>query len=86
MRSTVLRPVLVGSLPLVSRAAVGSTTPAAAEDIQNVPADRHDGGFDKGLLGLLGLAGLLGLKRRNDRDARHSNAERNDATRSTTRV
>ena len=87
MRSTLLRPVLVCSLLLVSVAAIGSTTPAPAQDTQNVPADRRDDeGFDTGLLGLLGLAGLLGLKRRNDRDARHSNAERNDATRSTTRV
>ena len=85
MRSKSLRPVLVGSLLVAGLAAAGSTTPAAAQT-ENMPADRHDDGFDKGLLGLLGLAGLLGLKRRNDRDARHSNAERNDATRSTTRV
>jgi MYXO-CTERM domain-containing protein len=87
MRSTLLRPVLVGSLLLVSVAAIGSTTPAPAQDTQNVPADRHDdNGFDTGLLGLLGLAGLLGLRRRNDRDDRHSNAERNNATRRTIRV
>jgi MYXO-CTERM domain-containing protein len=85
MRSTLLRPVLVGSLILVSVAAIGSPTPAPAQDTQSVPADRHDDdGFDTGLLGLLGLAGLLGLTRRNDRDARHSNAERN--TRSNIRV
>jgi MYXO-CTERM domain-containing protein len=87
MRSTLLRPVLVGSLLLVSVAAIGSTTPAPAQDTQNVPADRHDdNGFDTGLLGLLGLAGLLGLKRRKGRDVRHGNADRNDATRRTIRV
>jgi hypothetical protein len=87
MRPALLRPALVGSLLLVSVAANGSTTPAPAQETHNVPADRHDDdGFDTGLLGLLGLAGLLGLKHRNDRDARHSNAERNDATRSTTPV
>jgi MYXO-CTERM domain-containing protein len=85
MRSTLLRPVLVGSLLLGSLAAAGSATPAAAQDTQNVPADRHnDNGFDKGLLGLLGLAGLFGLKRRDDRDARYGNADRHDANRSTT--
>ena len=85
MRSTLLRPVLVGSLLLVSLAAVGSTTPAAAQDNQNVPADRHDDdGFDRGLLGLVGLAGLLGLKRRNDGDALHGKADRNDVNRSAT--
>jgi len=83
MRSPLLRPVLVGSLLLVGLA--GATTPAAAQDTQNVPADRHDdNGFDKGLLGLLGLAGLFGLKRRDDRNARYGNAERNDANRSAT--
>jgi MYXO-CTERM domain-containing protein len=76
---------LVGSLLLVGLAGAGSTTPAAAQDTQNVPADRHDdNGFDKGLLGLLGLAGLFGLKRRDDRNARYGNAERNDANRSAT--
>ena len=77
---------MAGSLVLVSLAAFGATTPLAAQ-VTAAPADRHDdGGFDTGLLGLLGLAGLLGLKRRNDRDARQSNAERNDASRSTSRV
>ena len=87
MHSKLLRPVLVGSLLLVSLAAGGSTNTAAAQDTQNVPADRHnDNGFDKGLLGLLGLAGLFGLKRRDDRDVRHGNAGRNDASRATSRV
>jgi len=85
MRSTLLRPVLVGSLLLIGLAAGGSTTPAAAQDTQNVPADKQDHrGFDKGLLGLLGLAGLFGLKRRDDRNARYGNTDRNDANRSAT--
>jgi MYXO-CTERM domain-containing protein len=85
MRSTLLRPVLVGAVLLVSLAAAGSTTPAAAQDTQNAPADRRDDeGFDKGLLGLIGLAGLLGLKRREDRDVRHGNASPSDASRATT--
>jgi MYXO-CTERM domain-containing protein len=84
MRSKLLRPVLVGSLLIVGLGA-GSTTPAVAQDTQNVPADRHDdNGFDKGLLGLLGLAGLFGLKRRNERDTRYGNADRSDANRSAT--
>ena len=83
MRSKFLRPVLVGSLLVAGLAAAGSTTPAAAQT-EHIPADRHDDGFDKGLLGLLGLAGLLGLKRRHDSDARHGTADRSDVNRSTT--
>jgi MYXO-CTERM domain-containing protein len=85
MRSTLLRPVLAGSILLASLAAAGFTSPAAAQDTQNAPADRHDDdGFDKGLLGLIGLAGLLGLKRREVRDVRHGNAAPNDASRAST--
>ena len=85
MRSKLLRPLLVGSLLIVGLGAAGSTTPAVAQDSQNVPADRHtDNGFDKGLLGLLGLAGLFGLKRRDERDTRYGNTDRTDANRSAT--
>jgi MYXO-CTERM domain-containing protein len=80
MRSTLLRPMLAGSLLLAALAGVSVPSQAAVQDTGTLPADRHDdNGFDKGWLGLIGLAGLLGLKRRDDVRDRVS---RNDATRS----
>ncbi len=77
MRSNLLRQTLLGSLFLVSMAALGSPAPVEAQDAQTVPSDRHnDEGFDKGLLGLLGLAGLLGLKRRNQHEVNRSDVNR----------
>lgn len=68
MRSTLFRPMLVGSLLFLGIAAAAPAKPAAAQDTQNVPGNRDDDhGFNKGWLGLVGLAGLLGLKRRDDR-------------------
>jgi MYXO-CTERM domain-containing protein len=85
MRSTFLRPVLAGSIVLLSLAAARPATAAAATVTQNVPEDRHDDdGFDKGLLGLIGLAGLLGLRRRDDRGVRHNPTDSHDASRTTT--
>jgi MYXO-CTERM domain-containing protein len=76
MRSNLLRQTLLGSLCLISIAAVGTPAEAQAQDVQNVPTDRHDDGFDKGLLGLLGLAGLLGLRRREHHDVNRSDVNR----------
>jgi hypothetical protein len=81
MRSTLLRPMLAGSLLLAALASVSAPSQAAAPDTGTLPADRHDdNGFDKGWLGLIGLAGLLGLKRRDD--VRNRDVSRNDASRS----
>jgi hypothetical protein len=86
MRSNLLRPALLGSLFIVSMAGIASPARATAQDAGNLPADTHDdNGFDKGLLGLVGLAGLLGL-RRQDRDHANRGVNRNDASRSTSRV
>jgi MYXO-CTERM domain-containing protein len=64
MRSNILKQALLCSLFLATAAAAAPVR-VEAQDVQNLPADRHDDrGFDKGLLGLLGLAGLLGLRRR----------------------
>jgi MYXO-CTERM domain-containing protein len=70
MRLNLLRPVLLGSLFLVSLADVGSPAQAAAQDVGSAPTDRHDDdrSLDLGLLGLVGLAGLLGLRRRDPQD------------------
>ena len=81
MRSTLLRPVLAGSLFFAAIAGVSTPSQAVAQDTGTLPADRHnDNGFDKGWLGLIGLAGLLGLKRRED--VRDRDLSRNDASRS----
>ena len=81
MRSTLLRPVLAGSLLFAAVAGLGTPSQVAAQDQGTSPADRHDdNGFDKGWLGLIGLAGLLGLKRRDD--VRDRDVSRNDASRS----
>lgn len=80
MRSTLLRPMLAGSLFLAAIAGISTPSQAAAQDAGTVPADRHnDDGFDKGWFGLIGLAGLMGLKRRED--VRHRDALKNDANR-----
>jgi hypothetical protein len=81
MRSTLLRPMLAGSLLLAAIAGVSAPSQAASQDAGSLPADRHDdNGFDKGWLGLIGLAGLLGLKRRDD--VRNRDVSRTDANRS----
>ena len=81
MRSTLLRPMLAGSLLLAAVAGFSTPSQVAAQDRGTLPADRHDDdGFDKGWLGLIGLAGLLGLKRRDD--VRERDVTRNDAGRS----
>ena len=51
MRSTLLRPMLAGSLLFAALAGVSAPSQAAAQDAGTVPADRHDdNGFDKGWL------------------------------------
>ena len=81
MRSTLLRPMLAGSLLLVALAGVSAPSQATAQESSTLPSDRHDdNGFDKGWLGLIGLAGLLGLKRRDD--VRDREVSRNAASRS----
>jgi hypothetical protein len=71
---------------MVCIASVGSPSRPTAQDAGNLPADTHDdNGFDKGLLGLVGLAGLLGL-RRQDRDHANRGLNRNDTSRTTSRV
>jgi MYXO-CTERM domain-containing protein len=80
MRWNILKQALVGSLVLTT-AAVATPVRAQAQDVQDLPTDRHDNdGFDKGLLGLLGLAGLLGLRRR---DNQH-HVDRSEVNRSAT--
>ena len=81
MRSK-FKQALLGSLFLVSLAAVGSPSQAQAQEAQNVPDDSHDDdGFDKGWLGLLGLAGLLGLKRREQHEINRRDVNRPETSR-----
>ena len=82
MRSTLLRPVLAGSLLLAAVAGLSTPSQVSAQDRGTFAGDRHDdNGFDAGWLGLVGLAGLLGLKRRDRDDVLERDVTRNDAGR-----
>jgi MYXO-CTERM domain-containing protein len=83
MRSNLFCRALLGSLFLVCLAGAGSQARVAAQDAGNTPADTHDDGFDKGLLGLAGLAGLLGLRRRDHHDTKRSGIKRSDVSQTT---